>query len=114
MAATSALHLLGGVGDQLPLLLRDPVVPLHLLSGILFSDLLRRLLLPWRLEPLLLLSPARALEGIVRGRGSAIFLNLIRIRDELLSIVLDLRQRNAGSSVILEVLVVVQDLEQGL
>ena len=114
MATTSALHLLGSVGDQLPLLLGDPIVPLQLLGGILFGDLLRRLLLLRRLEPLLLLPSARALEGIVRGRRSSVFLNLIRIRDELLPVVLDLRQRHAGSSVVPQVLVVVQDLDQRL
>ena len=114
MAATSALHLLGSVGDQLPLLLGDPIVPLQLLGGILFGDLLRRLLLPWRLELLLLLPSVRALEGIVRGRRSSVFLNLIRIRDELLPVVFDLRQRHAGSSVVPQVFAVVQDLDQGL
>ena len=114
MAATSALHLLRSIGDQLPLFLGDPIVPLHLLGGILFGDLLRCLLLPRRLEPLFLLPSARALEGIVRGRRRPIILNLIGVRDELLPVALDLRQRHARPSVIPQVLVVDENLEQGL
>ena len=50
----------------------------------------------------------------MRGRRSSVFLNLIGVRDELLSVVLNLRRRHAGPSVVPQVFVIVQDLEQGL
>ena len=114
VAAASALDLLGRVRNELPLLLWDPVGALRFLSGIFLGDLFRLFILGRSLAPLLLLAAPQPLERSARRRRSALVSHLIRVIRELLSVLLHVRERGGGTSVIPQMLAVGEHLQQRL
>ena len=115
VAAASALDLLGRVRNELLHSFSGiRLARFGFLSGIFLGDLFRLFILGRSLAPLLLLAAPQPLERSARRRRSALVSHLIRVIRELLSVLLHVRERGGGTSVIPQMLAVGEHLQQRL